>query len=44
MASVKGAVQWVFDDISNYFNFLDFSKNGKTGKTGFDAVKVIPLK
>lgn len=37
MSSVKGAVQWVFDDISNYFNFLDFSN----GKTGFDAVKKV---
>lgn len=38
IAGVKGAVQWVFDDIGNYFNFLDFRKSGKIS---FDAIKKV---
>ena len=29
MSSVRVAVEWVFDDVINYFKFLDFKKNLK---------------
>ena len=31
MSSVKTSLEWLFDDIINYFKFLDFNKNFKIG-------------
>ena len=31
MSQVRVAVEWVFNDISNYFKFIDFKKNLKVG-------------
>ena len=31
MCSVRQAVEWIFGDILNFFNFLDFKKNFKIG-------------
>ena len=31
MSSARVSVEWVFNDIINYFKFLDFKKNLKVG-------------
>ena len=29
MSTVRESVEWLFNDIVNYFNFMDFKKNKK---------------
>ena len=31
MSSVRVSVEWLFNDVSNYFKFIDFKKNLKIG-------------
>ena len=31
MSSVRASVEWIFNDITNYYKFLDFKKNLKLG-------------
>ena len=45
MSQVSVSVEWLFDDIVNYFAFLDFKKNLKIGLSPVGKMYIVcPLK
>ena len=41
MSSVRGSVEWLFNDVTNYFKFLDFKKNLKIGLSSVGKMYVV---
>ena len=41
MSTVRESVEWLFNDITNYFKFLDFKKNLKIGLSSVGKMYVV---
>ena len=41
MSSVRESVEWLFNDVTNYFKFLDFKKNLKIGLSSVGKMYVV---
>ena len=41
MSSVRESVEWLFNDVTNYFTFLDFKKNLKIGLSSVGKMYVV---
>lgn len=41
MSSVRTSVEWLFEDIINYFKFLDFKKNLKLGLSSVGKMYIV---
>ena len=41
MRSVRESVEWLFNDVTNYFKFLDFKKNLKIGLSSVGKMYVV---
>ena len=41
MSTVRESVEWLFNDITNYFKFLDFRKNLKIGLSSVGKMYVV---
>ena len=41
MSEVRTSVEWLFNDISNYFKFLDFKKNLKVGLSSVGKMYIV---
>ena len=43
MSTVRESVEWLFNDITNYFKFLDFKKNLKIGLSSVGKMYVVSV-
>lgn len=43
MSSVRELVEWLFNDVINYFKFLDFKKNLKIGFSSVGKMYVVSV-
>ena len=41
MSRVRESVEWLFNDVTNYFKFLDFKKNLKIGLSSVGKMYVV---